>query len=191
VGIILTNGIYLKMSWYNIYREANKTSYGWTCVHTPESISKKTIDFSKTIPDRELFKEQEGWEDGIEDKPHITVLYGLETLDVKKVENALHGEKGGTVELGKVDVFESEEYDVLIVRVKSRALHKLHKCLDVNLKNVNSFPKYQPHITLAYLKCGNGKTYKNDNRFEGLSFEFNEIMFEDSKDRKTDIVLNV
>ena len=65
----------------------------------------------------------------------------------------------------------------------------LHKCLKTNVKNVDKYPSYQPHMTLAYLKCGNGMKYKGDERFKGLSFDFDEIMFEDSNDNKTDIKL--
>ena len=107
MGTISSNNIYIIMNWYNIYITANKASYGWACVHAPKNIGKKTIEFSKSIPKREMFTEQEGWETGIEDKPHVTVLYGFETTDVKKVENAIAGEKGGTITLGAIDCFTS------------------------------------------------------------------------------------
>ena len=177
------------MNWYKKYLLANKTSYGWVNVPAPKAIAKKTIDFAKTLPDRELFKEQEGWESGIEDKPHITVLYGIESLDAHKIENALTGEKGGIINLGLIDVFESDEYDVLIVKIDSRPLHKLNKQLRANVKYKETFPDYHPHLTLAYLKCGNGEKYKSDDRFKGLSFKFNDVIFEDSQDRKTTINL--
>lgn len=177
-------------NWFKTYITANKTSYGWVSVNAPKEVRSKTIAFSKSLPERELYTEREGWEKGYEDKPHITVLYGIESVDARKVENALAEEKGGIINLGLIDVFEREEYDVLIVRVNSRPLHRLNKQLRANVKYFETFPDYKPHLTLAYLKCGNGVKYKGDDRFKDVSWDFNEVIFEDKNDVKTTIRLD-
>jgi 2'-5' RNA ligase len=181
--------------WYKIYKmatAAKEQEYGWTSIATPKSIGNKTIGFANSIPERELFTKEDDekeWGYGVEDDPHITVLWGIQTKDAKKVQKALQEQKGGTVKLGKIGMFETDEYDVLKVDIISQSLRRINGHLKSELKHASTHPDYNPHITLAYLKCGNGEKYIKDKRFEGLTFEFNEIIFEDSDDKSTTIQL--
>jgi len=179
-------------------KQSSERDYSWVSISVPKSIGAKTIKFAKSIPERELYIEKteegeeihgKGWKYGVEDDPHITVLWGILTKDVRKIRKALEDQKGGMVKLSQVGMFESEEYDVLKVTVVSPALRKLNLALKENIENVDSYPTYNPHITLAYLKCGNGEKYIKDKRFQGIKFEFDEIIFEDYNDKATSIQL--
>jgi len=181
--------------WYKIFKMASakkEQEYGWTSIIVPESIAKKTMSFAQSIPERELFT-QEGnkWKYGVEDEPHITLLWGIHTKNVEKVTTALEGQKGGVVKLGKIGMFENEEYDVLKVDIISYSLRRLNGELKANLKHASTHSEYNPHITLAYLKCGNAEKYIKDKRFENLKFEFEEVIFEDKEDKSTTIKLDV
>lgn len=190
------------MSWYKIFKMAEKKSderdYSWVSLPVPKEIGAKTMQFSKTIPERELFIQQDnegeiihgnGWNYGVEDDPHITILWGIHTKNVKQIEKALEGHKGGTVRLGQVGMFATDEYDVLKVNLISQSLHRLNKALQSGVKFTTSHPDYHPHLTLAYLKCGNGEKYIKDRRFQKLKFDFNEVVFEDYEDKSTTLKL--
>jgi 2'-5' RNA ligase len=164
-------------NWYKIFQMASKTEdrdYSWVRVTVPKSIGTKTVKFAKSIPERELYikKDPKGtaihgeeWKYGIEDDPHITVLWGIYTKDIRKIRKILEGHRGGKVKLGQIGMFESEDYDVLKVNIISQPLHRLHNALKENIKNADIRPSYNPHLTLAYLKCGNGEKYIKDKRF--------------------------
>ena len=188
--------------WYKIFKMATKQTnrdYSWISINVPKVISSKTTKFAKSIPERELYIEKEqkgeiihgkGWKYGVEDDPHITVLWGIHTKDVRKIKNILSNQKGGTVKLGQIGVFaESSDYDVLKVNIISPTLHRLNATLKENLQFTTSHSVYHPHLTLAYLKCGNGEKYIKDNRFKTLEFEFDKVIFEDYEDQKTTIKL--
>ena len=188
-------------NWYKIAkmtRVAEERDYSWVSIATPKEIGSKTIKFAKSIPERELYIEKEekgevihgkGWKYGVEDDPHITVLWGIHTKSVQKIIKTLQDQKGGTVSLGQVGMFETEDYDVLKVNIISPALHRLNRVLQENVKHTTTHPEYHPHLTLAYLKCGNGSKYIKDKRFHNLKFEFDEVIFEDYEDKKTTITL--
>ena len=84
-------------NWYRIFQMAKKQTprdYSWVSISVPKAISSKTVKFSKSIPERELYVEQEdegevihgkGWKYGVEDDPHITVLWGLHTKAMKRM----------------------------------------------------------------------------------------------------------
>ena len=188
-------------NWYGISKMASavkERDYGWVSLALPKDIAKKTVSFSKSIPERELYIEKsdegetihgDGWKYGIEDDPHITVLWGIHTKVVKNIINALKDQKGGSASLGQIGMFEAEDYDVLKVNIISPALHRLNGILQENVKHSSTHPQYHPHITLAYLKCGNGAKYIKDKRFKNLKFNFDSVIFEDYEDKSTTLDL--
>jgi len=189
------------MNWYKtaIAKLAkSERKYSWVSVKVPLEISKKTVKFAESIPERELYIEESedaksihgsDWKYGVEDNPHITAIWGISTRDPKKIEKALEGFKSGKVTLGNIDVFENEKYDVLKVNITSPALKKINKTLTDNFNSVSTFKEFHPHITLAYLKCGNGVKYKGD-KFKGLTFQLDEVIFEDYNNKTTTIKLS-
>lgn len=104
----------------------------------------------------------------IEDEPHITILYGF-MLDHKYYDyNGILDsvaeimiEPIDDIELRDVGVFENEEYDVLKISVESSKLKRMHNYFRENFEDLINvtYPDYNPHITIAYLKPGTGKKY--------------------------------
>lgn len=100
-------------------------------------------------------------ENGLEDEPHLTLLYGFhkDEVGIKDIKKAFKGYKELDVELESVDLFENDEFDVVKFKVK-----KTKELLDINKKlsklpHTTNFPDYNPHITIGYVKKGKGKKY--------------------------------
>lgn len=141
------------------------------------------VEFAQSIPDEEVYhSESDAFDDyGVETEPHVTALYGLLEHDPRKAAALLrrHGPVGFTT--GKMSIFENDEYDVLKVEVTGPELHALNKKLQ-GLPHFSTFPDYKPHMTLAYLKKGEGKKYVGDARFEGKKFTFDSLTFSPPSD---------
>lgn len=95
---------------------------------------------------------------GMEDTPHVTVLYGFNPdVDAAAVLASYQGPS--TVRFGKVGRFmnPSGEYDVLFISVESPELVAEHNRLCEQFKDVvapSDYDAYKPHVTLAYVKPG-------------------------------------
>lgn len=115
---------------------------------------------------------------GREIMPHITVLYGLhaDNAEAVKVLAEGFGEIGATI--GNLDVFEGKEHDVVVLGIDSPDLHRLHGRLST-LPHTSTFPTYQPHITLAYVKAGEGKQFQGPGPLTGEVLLFDGFAFSD------------
>lgn len=98
---------------------------------------------------------------GIEDDPHVTLIYGLHSGEVEVAEAKKWLESNGPVDIKIVGMnhFETDDYDVVKLEVESDKLHKLRKVVESKYPNTQSFPEYNPHVTVAYVKKGTGKKY--------------------------------
>jgi 2'-5' RNA ligase len=139
-----------------------------------------------TIPDKDLAP------DGREDKPHITVKYGLHGEDPEAVRKLLAKEPPVTVKLGKTSFFpngESENGDVVKVDVDSPELHKLNKKIANAMPHTDTHPEYKPHVTIAYVRPGLGKRYEGNASLEGHTMTFDRLTFSAKDGTKHEIVL--
>ena len=106
--------------------------------------------------------------DGTEQQPHITALFGLHADNPDEVRELLKDQPPITVTLGNASIFPAADTDssrggagdsdVLKVDVDSPDLHRINALLR-QLPHTNDFPTYQPHVTIAYLKPGQGAQY--------------------------------
>lgn len=150
-----------------------------------EEFRKNVIEASD-VADKSVLPEYA--KDGIHGiEPHVTVKYGLHTNNHEDVVPILKGEKPIEVELGKTSVFKGSEkkipgtedpvpYDVVTVKVKSDDLERLNKKLTDGSENTTTFP-YSPHVTLAYVKPGEGEKYAGRTDFEGQKYTFDGVTF--------------
>lgn len=157
-----------------------------TQINLPERAAKRVMEFAATIPESEIYSEK-GY--GREDEPHVTVLYGLTTDDSKQAEKALAGIGPITFRLGKVSVFENEDYDVLKIDVAGPDLHRANKKLRDEVPFENDYPDYKPHVTIAYLKPGMGKKYAGASPLEGMEMTAKEVLYSGKDRTKTPIGL--
>lgn len=136
-----------------------ETSYSKGCLmlDMPEDLKSKWFsEITSKIKEEDIHKEA-GF--GIENEPHITVLYGFElpTVTPEDIEGLLL-EEPVSFKLVDVSFFEAELYDVLKFGIESEQLHILNY-LFKNLPYENKFPDYRPHLTIAYLKKGTAEKY--------------------------------
>jgi len=123
---------------------------------------------------REFLKDDPKEEYGFERNPHITVLYGIQDeADYFDMRKKLKNFGPIDFKISDISSFRDVEnpYDVIILKIESEKLHKVHEFLKETYENDWSYPKYNPHMTLAYVKKGKcldiegpcdwtGKSYK-------------------------------
>lgn len=100
---------------------------------------------------------------GIEDNPHVTVIYGIheDEIDPEVIHGIIQNEMGPvTVTIDEISTFENDEYDVVKYDVPvTDELKQYREKFEKNYPNTQTFPEYHPHVTLAYVKPGEGKKY--------------------------------
>jgi|GEM_PF-1026565 len=161
--------------------------YSSTQVNLPETEAKPVLDFGKKIPDEELYIDPEDPDSGRVESPHITVKYGLHTVDPEDLKPILEGQGPIKATLGKVSVFENDEADVVKVDIDGPELHALNKLISEKIEVTDTHPVYRPHLTIAYVKKGEGKKYIGDSTFEGKEITFNSVVFS-GKDGKEQVL---
>jgi 2'-5' RNA ligase len=145
----------------------NGHKYGCVMVEIPVS---NWDEITSSIDPEDVYNESEDGEThGIQENPHVTILYGLhDNVTQEMVKSVFEGFTGSiNIEVDGIGVFENKDYDVVKFNVNpDGALQELHDELS-KFPNSYQFPDYKPHITLAYIKKGLGKKYiRNDYKYE-------------------------
>lgn len=113
----------------------------------------------KHIPDNILYIE--GSDYGREKETHATILYGFtRDLTSAEVQNIVKDTKPFLIKVVGTNVFNNPQYDVITLKVQSPELDRLNG-LCKKYPFQSNYPKYNPHITLAYVQPGYGKKYEN------------------------------
>lgn len=168
-------------------KEEKQHDFASTQANLPAPVAEKIADAVALIPPEKLADK------GIETEPHVTVKYGLHGEDPAAVAEVLKDEPPIEVTLGKASVFEGKDGkpDVLKVDVDSPALHELNAKIADALPHTDTFPDYHPHVTIAYLKPGEGAAYEGK-AIEGVTGEkitLPSVTFSDKGGKATEIPL--
>ena len=164
--------------------------YSSTQVNLPKPQADEIRSFAAKIPEKEIYTEPD--EDyGREKEPHITVRYGLESIDPAEVSPAFEGMGPIKAKMGKVSIFESDKYDVVKVDIDSEDLRAANKRVGetVDLPG-ETFKDYKPHATIAYVKKGEGKKYVGNKLFEGKEIVIDEVVLSAKDGKMHPIKLN-
>ncbi len=119
------------------------------------------LELGAKIPDEDIYTKEGDRSYGREDEPHITIKYGLDVDDPDEIRNTLRDAKDamGCLDPAGTSLFQGEEYDVVKFDViATPQLEEMHKMLS-ELPNKDEHQNYQAHITVAYVKKGEGKKY--------------------------------
>jgi 2'-5' RNA ligase/DNA polymerase III epsilon subunit-like protein len=144
-------------SYIQFIKESSGYEYGCVMVEVPVS---NWDEITSYIDPEDVYT---GGDDahGIQENPHVTILYGLhEGVTEEDVKSVFEGFTGSiNIEVDGIGVFENKDYDVVKFNVNpDGALQELHDKLS-EFPNSNSFPDYKPHITIAYVNKGTGEKY--------------------------------
>jgi len=182
-----------------------------TQINLYDCSSEKDFNFlllQKQIPDDLIYREYPQTEEefflgtvkkddpreeyGLENTPHITVLYGIkDDKDYFKMRDKLKNFGPIEFEIGNIKSFrpEAKPYDVLIMEVISPRLNEIHKFIKESYDNNYSFPEYTPHLTLAYVKKGALKELEGECSWTGAKYSCPIIKFSHLDKYKLDIPL--
>jgi 2'-5' RNA ligase len=153
------------------------------CVMVDIPKDGKLMEYINKIPQQHVY-EIVGEDYGKEKNPHVTVMYGLDSLEESKAKNILSKIPRKLVaELGIVSKFENADqpYDVLKIEVKSPHLTMIHESLKRTCKNDYKWPNYNPHVTLAYINKGTCNELVGDKTFEGTKVLFEAFLYSNGK----------
>ena len=127
---------------------------------------------------------------GRETDTHITVIYGVCDESAEEVKEIIKEYKNIKVELGAVGFFKSDSnYDVVIVKIISEDLRRLHEKLVRNLNIKETYSSYKPHCCIAYVKKGEGMQFAGDSFVEGTKITFDKVVYIDNNDKEIEIKL--
>lgn len=126
--------------------------------------------------------------DGLDYEPHCTILYGLndDTIDIQKLKEFICEFIDNNVidvKVKNIDIFETEDYDVVKFSLESEGLRMLNALIRANFDYQNNYPDYKPHVTIAYVNKGCGKKYCLDVKNE-VSFELKNVVYSSSNREK-------
>ena len=174
------------MNWYKIAKKEECS--GWIAVRLPQRLSKKIKEWGReNIKDSILCKEEGK---GRETDTHITVIYGVCDNSVEAVKDIAKNYKSIKVRLGKVTYFKkSPDFDVVKIEIISDDLRKIHGDIKRRLDVKETFDKYQPHCTIAYVQKGEAAQFGGDSFIEGKEITFDKLVFINDKDEEFEIEL--
>ena len=171
----------------------SKHDYSSLLVELPEDLTDNVISWGfDYVPSEHLLTDPKDHTFGREEDIHITVLYGIHTDNYKDLSGLFAKEKEFECTLGNIDLFtRNSKFDVLIVRVSGEDLYKLNRKVRREIEATESYPIFEPHVTIGYLEKNYGKKYIGDGAFKGEKFKINQIIFSSKDGIKTPIPLGV
>lgn len=150
--------------------------YKYGCVMLYFDIPKKQWDDIQDLIKDEDISEVEGVT-GRETEPHVTLLYGIHAdVSDEDVEAIINEFSAPELTLDKIGIFENDVQDVVKFDIKCKELNEMNKKLK-ELDHTSSFPNYEAHATIAFVKSGKGKDYKQTLGDEAITLIPNKIVY--------------
>lgn len=117
--------------------------------------------------------------DGIEDEPHVTVIYGFKPVfDVSKLTNVFAAVGPVTFTIGKVSRLECADYDVIKFEIESPQLVKLHDAIAKKFADdiTPGEHDYNPHLTVATVAKGTNQDI-DGGKLVGQKFTVDKLIY--------------
>jgi 2'-5' RNA ligase len=162
----------------NESKKQEEPKYGCIMLNADVKNYKKLC---KSIVDEKDIYDDEKHEYGYESVCHITLLYGIhnDEVDKKELFKDISNLKHITCEINKISIFENDDYDVVKFDVEvSKELKEYRKLFEEKYPNTQTFKTYHPHLTICYVKKGEGKKYIQKLE-DPIEINFNEGVYSD------------
>ena len=147
----------------NYLKFMESKNYQWGCVMLEVEVDNWS-EILKKIDDEDLYMAEDEHH-GKQKDPHITILYGLDSSVIDEEVKVIFQDvkkEDFKIDVLDINLFENEDYDVLKIEIRNNLLNKYYNELK-KLPNHSSYPQFNPHVTIAYLKSGLGKKYVEKN----------------------------
>jgi len=156
----------------------------------PEGLADDIVDWSyDNISEDSLYYDPTDHSFGRESYIHVTVLSCIEDTE-KNIIESVNSRSGCQVELGNVKLFTmNAKFDVVMIEVLNGDVHNLNGNLSKNILNNPDFPKYIPHVTIAYVKKGHGEKFVENRYFKGRSFHIEELVYSHKSGKRVKLLL--
>jgi 2'-5' RNA ligase len=126
-----------------------------------------------------------------EDKPHVTVKWGLLTEDPAIAAAAVAGVSAFSFTLGRVAVFRPGRMDVVVVGLRPcPQFEELHRRLSALDALPDSFA-FRPHVTICRADRGTGERVEGRADFDGVPVLVDRLVFSTRQRVETVITLPV
>jgi len=123
---------------------------------------------------------------GKEDDVHCTILYGLHMKELEpELVDYMSNVEPFYVTMGNISYFDCDDYDVMKIEVQGNELHNLHNGLKETFENTQSFPEFNPHVTIAYIKKGYNRGLVDNYAFIGNKMLVDKLSFSSRDGDKT------
>ena len=162
-------------------KEAQLRDFSSTQLDLPAELATMVRSIGRDIKSEDLVQ--------LEHVPHITLKYGLHTNDPQPVRAILAAEAPISVKFGRTEVLSGGDDDALVIKIFSPDLRRINARFKRLLPHTETYPQYQPHATVAYVRKGRGKKYVGRGDLEGRTQTFNEVRFSSRSGRRTMISL--
>jgi len=149
-------------------------------------------EIHEKIDKEDLYTEDGPRTFGLEDEPHITLLYGIKPrIPLDDIVEVIDEFTYTPCKIHNASLFEHEKYDVLKFDVSGKNIHETNEALTEAVPYENDHPDYHPHLTIGYIKSGKGKKYTK--LFEGQEFELipRYAIYSQVGDKKDKIAIKV
>lgn len=140
--------------------EKSKETYSYGCAMLYFNFPGME-EIHRMIDPEDIYTEEKDRTYGLEDEPHVTLLYGLHSDEIndQDVIDVCKEKKVGDIKLYNASLFENKDYDVLKFDADNEVLFEINKNLEDNFPYSTDYPDYHPHSTIAYIKSGKGAKY--------------------------------
>ncbi len=142
----------------------NEETHEFGCLMAELSFEQNNwmTDVLKLIDENDLYIVGDGY--GLEFEPHITILYGLHSNEIKDnniITNckSIMSEFTGLINLQNISIFENDDFDVVKFDIENNFLINANAYLKNNYPYTTKFSDYHAHCTIAYVKKGTGYKY--------------------------------
>jgi 2'-5' RNA ligase len=139
--------------------ETNPQTYDYGCVMLYYDLP-NWVELTNMINTEDIYDNDIG-EFGIEENPHVTLLYGLHSEDIDDGDIMDHvlSFNQPEISMGGISLFNNDDFDVVKFDVSGDGLFEMNKSLVNKYPHTNDYPDYHPHSTIAYVKEGTGEKY--------------------------------